>query len=129
MSGSIDRKGKTLKETEEETIRIKNEMDTSVTSDFPKIMAIIPDKEKRLKIIGDLMEILDDQKSIQEEKNKSYVELFKKMRTALENSHTYWKKLQHHSSSTARLSEEIAAETAIMESSRQELRIKIDDIQ
>lgn len=129
MSGSIDRKKKTLKETEEETIRIKNEMDTSVTSDFPKIMAIIPDKEKRLKIIGDLMEILDDQKSIQEEKNKSYVELFKKMRTALENSHTYWKKLQHHRSSTARLSEEIVAETAIMESSRQELRIKIDDIQ
>lgn len=87
------------------------------------------DEGKRLSLIRVLIDILRDSKKIHEEKNKPYIELYKKIEPILIRSGTNWKKLENHTMLVAKLSKEISEETAIMESIQQELSIEIKNIQ
>jgi hypothetical protein len=107
----------------------ENEIDISITSNFPSIAKIIPEKEKRLRATIVLMGILENPKSIEEEKNKPYAELFKRMKATLEENRIDWGKLRNHCSSIVQISEEITTERDLMEQSRQGLHIKIRHIQ
>ena len=128
LKASIDAKEEAIKNEEKMIEETKNKIDAFILSNFPKIITIIQDKEKRFLLTDALMGILNNPKSIDEEKNKPYIGIFQKMEPILKKN-IHWSDLQKNKLAIVKLSEEIKVEQAIMEESTQKkLCMDIKDI-
>ncbi|EKD29252.1 MAG: hypothetical protein ACD_78C00464G0009 [uncultured bacterium (gcode 4)] len=127
LTKDIQQKKEALEKEMTSVREMESRIDALVIASFQNMTKY--DEGKRLSLIRVLIDILRDSKKIHEEKNKPYIELYKKIEPILIRSGTNWKKLENHTILVAKLSKEIWEETAIMESTQQELSIEIKNIQ
>lgn len=98
----------------------------------PKIITVVPEKDRRLRLIRIFIEMLDDENNSGNEKNKPYIVLFtiiKPLITKILKEHTNWNVLKKHLQAMLELTETIKQEKKKMEESTTGQQLSIGYIQ